>query len=110
MNQVRKSSGNVFEDLGLPDSEGLLIKAELTSKIAELIEAANLTQIEAADKVEFGQPKVSALLRERFEGFSVERRTRILDKLGQEVKVVVQPKRAQDSRHAPKISRLPARR
>jgi predicted XRE-type DNA-binding protein len=50
MNQVRKSSGNVFEDLGLPDSEGLLIKAELTSKIAELIEAANLTQVEAADK------------------------------------------------------------
>jgi predicted XRE-type DNA-binding protein len=57
----------VFEDLGPPDSEGLLIKAELTSKIAELIEAANLTQVEAAEKIGIGQPKISALLRGRFE-------------------------------------------
>ena len=46
--KVRSSSGNVFADLGLANSDELLIKAELVRQITHLIAAANLTQTEAA--------------------------------------------------------------
>ena len=46
--KLRSSSGNVFADLGLANSDELLIKAELVRQITHLIAAANLTQTEAA--------------------------------------------------------------
>jgi predicted XRE-type DNA-binding protein len=45
--KVHSSSGNVFADLGLPNSDELLIKAELAHQISELISERQLTQIEA---------------------------------------------------------------
>ena len=45
---VQSSSGNVFADLGLANSDELLIKAELVRQITHLIAAANLTQTETA--------------------------------------------------------------
>ena len=36
--KIEISSGNVFADLGFEDAEQLLLKAELTSRIAQLIE------------------------------------------------------------------------
>jgi predicted XRE-type DNA-binding protein len=35
---VEFSSGNVFADIGLPDAEELLLKAQLAIKIRELLE------------------------------------------------------------------------
>lgn len=46
--KVRSSSGNIFADLGLPNSSELLIKAELVRQISQLITIRKLTQIEAA--------------------------------------------------------------
>lgn len=33
---VQRSSGNVFEDLGVPDSAGMLAKADLAARVAVL--------------------------------------------------------------------------
>jgi hypothetical protein len=49
-----KSSGNVFADLGLPDSEQELLKAKLTVQIYRLIRARGLTQSKAADLLDAG--------------------------------------------------------
>ncbi|MBP1097509.1 XRE family transcriptional regulator [Bradyrhizobium diazoefficiens] len=38
-------SGNVFADLGLPNPEEELLKAKLVSKIAEVIEKREITQV-----------------------------------------------------------------
>jgi len=86
------SSGNVFADLGLPDSEEHLVKAGLVLKIGKAIRARGMTQAAAAGALGIDQPKVSALLRGQFRGYSVERLMRFLVALGHDVEIVVRPK------------------
>jgi predicted XRE-type DNA-binding protein len=86
-----KSSGNVFADLGLPNADELLIKAELAHQISELIEVRQLTQIAAAELLGIDQPKVSALMRGKLSGFSVERLFRFLNALGNNVEIRIVP-------------------
>jgi predicted XRE-type DNA-binding protein len=85
------SSGNVFQDLGLPHPEERLLRAELAHRIATIIDDRQLTQREAAALMGINQPKVSALLRGHLEGFSFERLARCLVALGQDVEVTVRP-------------------
>lgn len=87
------SSGNVFADLGLPNAEEALAKAELAHKIAALVGKRNLTQAQAAKLLGIDQPKVSALLRGKLSGFSIERLLRLLLLLGHDVRITVQPAR-----------------
>lgn len=84
------SSGNVFADLGLPDPEQALAKAELAHKITVLIQDKGLTQARTAKLLGVDQPKVSALVRGRLSGFSLERLMRFLLLLGQDIKITVQ--------------------
>ena len=84
------SSGNVFADLGLPKSEEALAKAELAHKITVLIEGRGLTQVQTGKLLGIDQPKVSALIRGRLSGFSLERLMRFLLMLGQDIKITVQ--------------------
>jgi predicted XRE-type DNA-binding protein len=89
---VEPSSGNVFADLGFPDAEERLLKAELAVKIAELIDQKGLTQIETARRVGLDQPKISHLLRGRLSGFSADRLFAILNRLGHSVEVRISAK------------------
>ena len=52
-----KSSGNVFEDLGLPDAEELFLRATLGFKVFQIIENRKLTQAEAAKILGVKQPE-----------------------------------------------------
>lgn len=90
------SSGNVFADLGLPDPEGLLAKAELVRQIDEIIHERGLSQTQAAAILGIDQPKVSALLNGRLSGFSMDRLVRFLLALDRDVQITVRPK--QDDR------------
>lgn len=85
------SSGNVFADLGLPNPEKALAKAELANKISVLIQERKLTQAKAAKLLGIDQPKVSMLLRGRLTGFSIERLMRFLMLLGQDISISVHP-------------------
>jgi predicted XRE-type DNA-binding protein len=96
---AERSSGNVFADLGLPNAEDRLAKAELARKINEIISERRLTQVEAAELLWIDQPKISALARGRLGGFSLERLLRFLNVLGRDVEIVVKPKR-RGRRHA----------
>ena len=89
---IEKSSGNVFADLGLPDAENRLAKAELARKIGEAIGERNLSQVQAAELLGIDQPKISALVRGQLSGFSFERLVRFLNILGRDVQIVVKPK------------------
>lgn len=86
------SSGNVFEDLGLQQSDQLLAKATLASQIAQIIRDRDLTQCEAAKVLGTGQPKVSDLVSGRLDGFSIERLIRYLNALDRDVRIVVTPR------------------
>jgi len=89
---VTPSSGNVFADLGLRDADELLVKADLAHAIQQLIQAQGLSQRVAARRLGVAQPDLSNLYRGRLEGFSIERLCRLLTALGQDVRIVVQPK------------------
>ena len=67
------------------------MKADLVQRIRTLIAARKLTQPQAAALLGLGQPKVSALLRGRVEGYSLDRLLRFLTALGQRVEITVRP-------------------
>jgi predicted XRE-type DNA-binding protein len=71
-------SGNVFRDLGVPNAEEHLVKAQLVFKIDTIIKGRRLKQVEAADLLGIGQPDISKMLRGEFRQFSVERLLRFL--------------------------------
>ena len=82
-------SGNVFADIGHPRPAEALAKAELARKIGVIIEHRGLTQAAAAAVLQVDQPKVSALIRGRLAGFSLDRLVRFLVLLGHDVEIVV---------------------
>lgn len=86
---VYSGSPNVYADLGYPDAEEMLVKAQLVSKIAEIIRRRGLTQVEAAKLLGLTQPKVSAMLRGQFRGFSERKLIDCLTSLGRDVQIVI---------------------
>jgi len=89
--RIEEGSENVFADLGLSNPDLALAKAELVQRIRELIEERKLTQVMAAKLLGLDQPKVSALVRGRVEGYSMDRLFRFLTALGQRVEITVRP-------------------
>lgn len=93
MQQTPESSGgNVFADLGFEHPEEELAKAQLILQIVRLVRARGLTQTAAAQVLALPQPKVSLLLRGRMAGFSTDRLIRLLNRLDQDVEIVVRTK------------------
>jgi len=86
-----EGSGNVFADLGFANADEMLAKAELAIKIAEILRQRRLTQVQAAAVLGVDQPKVSALIRGRLSGFSIERLLRFLLRLGTDVSITIKP-------------------
>ena len=79
--RVERGSGNVFADLGRPDAEAHLLKAELVFRIDEIIRQRRMTQAHAAELLGISQPDVSRLLRGNVRDYSVERLLRLLTAL-----------------------------
>ncbi|MCX5847379.1 MAG: helix-turn-helix transcriptional regulator [Deltaproteobacteria bacterium] len=90
--KVTMSSGNVFADIGLPDAEERLAKAQLAHKIADIIKIRHISQAEAARILGTEQPKISAIMNGKLSGFSLERLIYFLNVLGSDVQIIVKPK------------------
>jgi predicted XRE-type DNA-binding protein len=84
-----QSSGNIFADLGFPNSAQELVKAKLTVQIFQILRDRKLTQTEAARLLGTTQAQVSALMRCRPVSVSVGKLMQFLTILGQDVEVVV---------------------
>jgi predicted XRE-type DNA-binding protein len=81
------SRGNVFADLNVKRPDEVLAKAELAHRIVAVLTKRKLTQSDAAKILKLDQPKVSALVRGRLSGFSIERLLRLLVLLGHDVEI-----------------------
>lgn len=92
--RIERGTGNVFADLGRPEAELHLLKAELVTCIDEIIRSHRLTQVQAAKLVGLSQPDVSRLLRGNFRDYSIERLLRILIALGRDVEIVIRKPRS----------------
>jgi predicted XRE-type DNA-binding protein len=90
---VIEGSGNVFADLGLPNPEQELVKAQLTLQIHSILRDSNMTQAEIAKILGVRQPQVSLLMRNRAGSFSVGRLMEFLTALRQDVEITVRPSR-----------------
>ena len=88
---VERGSGNVFADLDLPDAESLLLKAELVSRIDDIIRQRRATQAETARAFSLSRPELSRLLCGEFRAYSLERLLRFLMALGCDIDIVIRP-------------------
>ena len=89
--EVRQGSGNVFADLGLPEADELNAKAQVAYRICQILAERKLTQKQAAALLGVDQPKVSALLRGRVNGFSSDRLFRFLNALDRDIEIIIRP-------------------
>ena len=91
--KAKRGSGNVFADLGLPNAEQELVKAQLALQIYRIVKARGLTQAQTGEILGIKQPHVSSLMRNRAGNFSVGRLMEFLTALGQDVRITVKPTR-----------------
>ena len=89
--KVRRSSGNVFRDLGFSreEAENLKIRTDLMIRLSKLIEARGLTQAQAADLFGVTQPRVSDLVRGKIDRFSIDTLVAMLGYAGVRVQIVI---------------------
>lgn len=89
--KVRRSSGNVFQDLGFSKAEAdnLKIRTDLMIRLSKVIEARRLTQAQAASLFGVTQPRVSDLVRGKIDRFSIDTLVAMLGHAGVRVQVVV---------------------
>jgi predicted XRE-type DNA-binding protein len=93
---VEKGSGNVSTDLGFPNPEEALLKADLVILITRHIREREFTQVQAGEVLGIPQSKVSDLLRGKLRGFSVERLLSFLLSLGNDIEISIRERRRKD--------------
>lgn len=89
--KVRRSSGNVFRDLGFskPEAENLKIRTDLMIRLSKLIDGRRLTQAEAARLFGVTQPRISDLVRGKIDRFSIDTLVAMLGHAGVPIQIVV---------------------
>lgn len=90
---IEAGTDNVYADLAMADADDMLLKAQLATKIGEIIQARGWSQQEAARVLGLTQPKLSKMLRGQFRGISETKMLDCLLRLGRDVQIVVGPAR-----------------
>jgi predicted XRE-type DNA-binding protein len=92
---IKRSSGNVFRDLGFKgvEAEHLRLRADLMIEISKLIESRGLTQAEAAVQLGVTQPRISDLVRGKIDRFSIDTLIAMLGRGGVRVQLVLPRRR-----------------
>jgi predicted XRE-type DNA-binding protein len=95
-NEMTRSSGNVFEDVGFDreEAESLRIRADLMIELSELIRRKRLTQAQAAKFFGVSQPRVSDLVRGKIALFTIDMLVTLLARAGRKVIVQTRPAKA----------------
>ena len=92
MSKVEKAK-SVYRELGFPDADEMLVKAQLVMKIAQILRERGWSQQQAAQVLGLTQPKLSKMLRGQFRGISEMKMMDCLVRLGREVRIVVGPEK-----------------
>ena len=102
--KLYKGSGNVYKDLGFPNAEEMQAKAILVSRIVSIIKKKHWSQAKAASVLGIKQPKVSLLSRGQFSGFSLGKLISLLNKLNQDIEIVVKNRPYSKKQHIGHVS------
>ena len=90
--RIERSSGNVFDDLGLPDAVERLAKAELARVIRQIVQEREWTQARAAGVLGIPPSDMSDLMRGKIARFSQERLERFLIALDMDIRIQIAPR------------------
>ena len=101
--EVEFGSTNLWADIGRPDADEALARAELMSRVTDIIRARRLTQARAAQVLGTNQPTVSDLVHGKMSKFSLERLIAFLNALDQDVEIRVR-RRPADSNRAARVT------
>lgn len=88
--------GSIFDDAELNFPPDHRIKAELIDEIGRRIQNDGLTQAKVAARMGIAQPDLSNILHGKFRGFTVDRLTGILARLGYGVDIILRPPSASE--------------
>ena len=91
--EFERGSANVYADLGFPDAEEMFGKAQLATKIGEIVKARRWSRQKAAEVVGIPQPELSAMLRGHFRGIGEMKLLDCLARLGRDSQITVGPAR-----------------
>ena len=94
--EIYVGSSNVFADVGLPQPEERLAKAEVAIRIQELIVERHLTQAEAATLMNTSEAELTDITRGHLRLFTLDRLFQCLTALGQDVEITIRPKAAEE--------------
>ena len=89
--EIEKSSGNLYADLGRKNSEEMESKAALARAIYRIIKQKKLSQPKAAELLGIPQPSLCKLLQGKIAGFSTDRLLKFLNQLGLDVDIKIKP-------------------
>lgn len=87
--KFEKSSGNVFADLGLKESDQLLARAQIGFHVFKILESMALRQREIAGILGIAQPDVSHLMNGHFSRFTTDKLLDFLRRLDRKVVIEV---------------------
>lgn len=87
--KFEESSGNIFADLGLEDSDELFTRAKIGFHVFKILKDRNLKQREIASLLNIAQPEVSHLMNGHFNRFTTDKLLDFLKRLDQKVTIQI---------------------
>jgi predicted XRE-type DNA-binding protein len=92
MNDFEQNNGNIFADMGDPEADQTLVRAQLLSRIIEIISDRNLTEDQIAAILQLSKQETTALINGKLSQFSLEKLFQILNFLDKDIEIILKPK------------------
>lgn len=89
--ELVKGSDNPFRDVGLPDADTKLLKADLSGKIIDILDKKGWSQRQASKQTGIDQADICRIKNADLKGFTIDRLVKILNNLNHKVEVTVRP-------------------
>ena len=90
--KIHRGSENVFADVGVTHPERVMARAQIMSRVSDIIKERGLTQKEASELLGIPQSKVSCLMNGKLSMFSLDYLFEILNALDRDVEIIIKPR------------------
>ena len=87
--EIVRGSDNPFADVGLPDADTELMKADLVTEIVRILRERELGGARAAELAGTTEADISRIRRASLDRFTIDRLVKILNRLDREIEVAV---------------------
>jgi predicted XRE-type DNA-binding protein len=102
--EVVRGSDNPFTDVGLPEADTKLIKADLAAAIIGILRERQLTGVEAAQLVGIQPADISRIRNAEVSRFTIDRLVQILNRLNRHVEMRVTIRTAPGEHSVPSLT------